>query len=150
MGRKHPVHLGKALANPRFHLRLSRHAAAEKNFLLRMAALGMAQCTQVAKHPLLGMLPNGAGVHDPHIRPFGSLAEAIAARGQHSADPFGVRFILLTAIRLHIGNGRPAPAVPIRLNLRAQLHLGLHLLLGDSCGFPVQWGSLQSNKNNAF
>ena len=98
MGRKHPVHLGKALANPRFHLGLPRHAAAEKNFLIRMPPLGMAQGTQVAKYPLLGVFPNRAGVDDNQIRALRLRLRVVAHFNEHSQHPLAVRFILLAAV----------------------------------------------------
>ena len=43
---------------------LLHHAAAQTDELLRVAALGVDQSTHVAQHPLLGVLPDGAGVDD--------------------------------------------------------------------------------------
>ena len=81
MGGEHPVYKGVAFFDALRHLGFSRHAAAEENLLLRMAALGVGQGSQVAEDPLLGVFPDGAGVHHHHVGPLRFLADGIAALG---------------------------------------------------------------------
>ena len=150
VGGKYAVHMGEALPEPLLHLRLACHAAAQENLLSRVAALGVGEGSQVAEYPLLGMLPDGAGVHHHQVGPLRALAEAIAAGGQKPPNSLGVRLILLAAISLYISRGRPALTVPICLNLGAQGKLRLHLVLGYHCGFPIQWGYLRCIKNHVF
>ena len=61
LGIEDPVHMGIALFQPLHHSPLAGHAAAQENLLLRVAAFGVLQRPQVAKDPLLGVLPDGAG-----------------------------------------------------------------------------------------
>ena len=49
VGGEHAVHMGEAGFDAADHLVLSCHAAAEENFLLRVAALGVGQGAQVAE-----------------------------------------------------------------------------------------------------
>ena len=64
MGAKDQVHVAIGLADLLGHMLLLHHAAAQTDELLRVAALGVDQSTHVAQHPLLGVLPDGAGVDD--------------------------------------------------------------------------------------
>ena len=113
MGGKHAVHVRIALFKPVLNLRLTGHAAAQKNFLPGMTALGMGQGSQIAEDPLIGVFPDGAGVHDHHVGSFGTVSKTVAAFGQHTPDSFGIGLILLTAVGFHIGHRRDAPAVPV-------------------------------------
>ncbi len=61
-----------------------------KIFLLRVAALGVSQRAQIAENPLLGVFPDGAGVHDDHIRAPGAADDGIAALGEEAPQLFGI------------------------------------------------------------
>ena len=62
------VHVVIALFDAVGHGGLPHHAAAEENFLPRMAALGVHEGADIAEHALLGVLTDGAGVQDDDIR----------------------------------------------------------------------------------
>ena len=66
----------------------ARHAATQENFLLRVAALGVGQCAQIAENPLLGVFPDGAGVHDDHICALGAADNGVAALGEKASQSF--------------------------------------------------------------
>ena len=82
VGGEHPVHMREAPLDPGDHLFLTGHAAAQEDFLPRVAALGVGQGAQVTENTLLGVLPDGAGIHHHHVRPFGLLGDGVAALGQ--------------------------------------------------------------------
>ena len=115
MGGKDAVHMDVALADFFRHGGLAHHAAAEENLLARMAALGVDQRAHVAQNPLLGVFPDGAGVDDNDVGPFLAVLHGVAALLQHTADAFGIGFVLLTAVGVHKGRGHNAgrfPALP--------------------------------------
>ncbi len=141
VGRENAVHIGEALFDPVGNLGLPRHAAAQEDSLLRMAALGVGQRPQVAENPLLGVLPDGAGIHHHHVGPFGALDDGIAALGQVAPQLFGVCLVLLAAIGLHIGRGCPALGLPIGRNFITEGKLRLQLLLVDDGGFCIHWAA---------
>ena len=64
VGAEDQVHVAIGLADLLGHMLLLHHAAAQTDELLRVAALGVDQSPHVAQHPLLGVLPDGAGVDD--------------------------------------------------------------------------------------
>ena len=140
VGRKNAVHIGEALFDPVGNLGLPRHAAAQEDSLLRMAALGMGR-PQVAENPLLGVLPDGAGIHHHHVGPFGALDDGIAALGQVAPQLFGVCLVLLAAIGLHIGGGRTAFGLPVGGNFITAGELGVQLGLRNDGGFGVHVGN---------
>ncbi len=105
VGGKHAVHVGVAVLDAVGDLGFSRHAAAQENFLLRVAALGVSQRAQIAENPLLGVFPDGAGVHDDHIRALGAADDGVAALGEEAPQLFGIGLVLLAAIGLYIGGG---------------------------------------------
>ena len=141
VGRENAVHIGEALFDPVGNLGLPRHAAAQEDSLLRMAALGVGQRPQVAENPLLGVLPDGAGIHHHHVGPFGALDDGIAALCQVAPQLFGVCLVLLAAIGLHIGRGCPALGLPIGRNFITEGKLRLQLLLVDDGGFCIHWAA---------
>ena len=113
MGGKNAVHMGVALLDAFGHLFLPGHAAAQEDLLPRMAALGMGQRPQIAEHPLLGMLPDGAGVHHHDVRPGGIVGEFAPHVPQHPQDVLAVGHVLLAAEGIH---------------QRAEGPVGVHLL----------------------
>ena len=137
MGGKDTVYMGIAFANPLHHLHLSSHAAAEKNLLLRVAALGVGQRPKIAEHPLLCVFPDGAGVHHHHIRSLGRVADGVAAFAEQSPDLLGICFILLAAVGLHIGGGNPVFVQPVLADFMTKGKLLLQLLLRNHCGFGI-------------
>ena len=104
--------MGEALFDPVGHHGLTCHAAAQEDLLSRMAALGVGQGTQVAENTLVGVFPDGAGVHYHHVRTLGFLADAVACLTQHTPDPLRIRLVLLTAVGLHIGHRGPTGLPP--------------------------------------
>ena len=69
LGAEHQVHVGEGLAQPLGHVLLPGHAAADADHLPRVAALGVGQGPHVAEHPVLGVFPDGAGVHSTRSAP---------------------------------------------------------------------------------
>ena len=141
MGGENPVHMGEALLNPVADLLFPCHAAAQEDFLLGMAALGVGQSPQIAEHPLLGVLPDGAGVHHHHIGPLGLLHHGVAAHGQISSQFFGVGFVLLAAVGLHIGGGGAPGPLPEGGDLIAEGKLAVQLRLRNDGGFCIHGDS---------
>ena len=137
MGGKHAIHVGKAPANTVGYLGLTSHAAAQKDLLLRVAALGMGQGPQIAKHPLLGVFPDGTGIQNHHIRSLGFRNNGIATLGEVSPDFFGIGLILLAAVGFHEGCGCAGLLLPKGRDFVAIGKLLLKLLLGDHGGFGV-------------
>ena len=129
--------MGIALLDAVRYLGFSRHAAAQEDFLFRVAALGVGQGAEVAEDPLLGVLPDGAGVHNHHVRPFGLAADCVAALDKIAPELFGVGFVLLTAVGLHIGHGGDAPVFPIGGDFITAGELRIQRFLGNDGGFGI-------------
>ena len=129
------------------HLGFACHAAAQENLLLRVAALGVGQCPQVAEHPLFGVLPDGAGVHHHHVRPFGIVHDLVAALDEIAPELFRVGFVLLTAIGLHIGGGGAAVLLPVGGDAVAEGELRSQLFRGDPGGFGIHKRSFDSARS---
>ena len=123
MGGKDAVHMDVALADFFRHGRLAHHAAAEENLLAGMAALGMDQGAYVAQNPLLRVFPDGAGVDDNDVGPFLAVLHGVAALLQHTADAFGIGFVLLTAVGVHKGRGHNAGRFPALADAAAEFLL---------------------------
>ena len=141
VGGKHAVHVGIAVPDAVGNLGFPRHTAAQENFLLRVAALGVGQCAQIAENPLLGVFPDGACVHDDHIRALGAADDGIAALGEKAPQLFGIGLVLLAAVGLHIGGGRTAFGLPVGGNFITAGELGVQLGLRNDGGFGVHVGN---------
>ena len=76
-------------------------AAAQADHLLRILLLGVGQGAQVAEHPVLRVLPDGAGVQEHQIGLLRVLGEGEAACLQHPHELLSVRHILLAAEGVH-------------------------------------------------
>ena len=77
------------------HVRLLRHAAADRDDLLGIARLGVRQRADVAEHARLGVLAHGAGVHDDDVGREFVLRKAEAHGAQIAAQLFAVGLVLL-------------------------------------------------------
>ena len=64
---KNPIYMAVTLLDFFRHMRFAHHAAADKNSLAGMAALGMHQRAEIAQHPLLGMFAHRAGIDDNQV-----------------------------------------------------------------------------------
>ena len=137
VGGEYAVHMGEALFDPVADGGLTRHAAAEEDLLPGMAALGVGQGAQIAEYTLIRVLPDGAGVHDDHIRTLGLLDDGIPGLGQVTPELFGVGFILLTAIGLHIGGGCYIFRLPVGSDLITIGELVIQLGFRNDSGFGV-------------
>ena len=138
MGGKNAVHIGIGLFDALNDGRLTHHAAAQENFLARMAALGMRQRADVAENALLGMLADGAGVQNDHVRALLGVGHAVAGGLQHTADAFGIGLVLLAAVGIDKGHGRDALRGPEFFDLTAKLRLKAKLLGRNDSGFCFQ------------
>ena len=102
------------------HMRLLRHAAADRDDLVGVARLGMRQRADVAEHARLGVLAHGAGVHDDDVGREFVLCEIKAHGAQITAQLFAVGLVLLAA-----AGGK------VRAQLRADIQLVLDVRFGD-------------------
>ena len=99
----------------------------------------MDQGPQVAQHPLLGVLPDGAGVQDDDPGLLLVLGEAEAHGLQIAPDALGVRLVLLAAVGVHKGQGPlPPGGVQVR-DLLAEGELAVHIRLGNGGGDSFHW-----------
>ena len=72
------IHMAVGFRDLLGHVGLLGHAAAQADELAGVAALHVDQRPQVAQHPLLRVLPDGAGVDDDHVGLLLVLGEAVA------------------------------------------------------------------------
>ena len=86
LGAEDQVHVAIGLADLLSHVLLLHHAAAQADELLRVAALGVDQGAHIAEHPLLGVLPDGAGVDDDDAGLLGVVGKAKAHPFQIAPD----------------------------------------------------------------
>ena len=129
--------MGVALFNAVRDLGFSRHAAAQEDFLLRVAALGVGQGAEIAENPLFRVLPDGAGVHNDHIRSLCLTAHGVAALGKIAPELFGVGLVLLTAVGLHIGYGSDVFFLPVGGDFITAGKLDIQLILRNHGGFGI-------------
>ena len=131
LGPEDQVHVAVGFPHPFRHPRLLGHAAAEDDHLLRVLLLGVGQNPQVPEHPLLRVLPDGAGVQQGQVRLPGVLCKGKAAGFQHAHDPLAVRHVLLAAKGLHAGPGVGPPGGEHRLDLLLKVPLAGNFRLRD-------------------
>ena len=110
----------------------------------------MGQGPQITEYPLLGVLPDGAGVHNDHVRPLGFLGDLIAALAQQAPEGLGVGFVLLAAVGLHIGLGGPPGLVPVIFNFITEGVLGLQLFLRNNGGFGSHENSSEKDTDSTI
>ena len=103
---KDQVHIGVAAAQFFHHLLLVGHAAAQPDDEARLFLLEALEGPHVAEHPLLGVLPHGAGVEEDQVGVLGPVAQAVADVHQHALDPLAVVDVLLAAVAVDEGQGR--------------------------------------------
>ena len=92
-------------------------------------------------NPLLGVLPDGAGVHDDHIRALGAADDGVAALGEEAPQLFGIGLVLLAAIGLHVGGGGASLCLPVGGDLITAGELGVQFGLRNDGGFGVHVGN---------
>ena len=120
VGIEHAVHMAVAGFDALGDGGLPHHAAAEENFLLRVAALGVHERADVAVHAVLRVLAHGAGVDDDAVRALLGVAHGVARRAQQPPDTFGVRLVLLAAVGVHKRQRRAAARAPVFCDARAE------------------------------
>ena len=103
---KDQVHIGVAAAQFFHHLLLVGHAAAQADDEARLFLFQALEGPHVAKHPLFGVLPHGAGVEEDQVGVLGVVAQAVADVHQDPLDPLAVVDVLLAAVAVDIGQGR--------------------------------------------
>ena len=101
----------------------------------------MSQRAQIAEDPLLGVFPDGAGVHDDHIRALGAADDGVAALGEEAPQLFGIGLVLLAAIGLHVGGGGASLCLPVGGDLITAGELGIQFGLRNNGGFGVHVGN---------
>ena len=109
LGAKDQVHMAVGFLDFLSHMGLLGHAAAQADELAGVAALHVDQRPQVTQHPLLGVLPDGAGVDDDDVGLLLVLGEAVAHLPKIAPDALGVGLILLAAVGVHKGEGGLGP-----------------------------------------
>ena len=138
MGAEHKIHMAVGLAELLGHPRFLSHAAAKADDLPRMGPLGMDQRPHVAKHPVLGVLSNGAGVDNDDVGGLLVVGKAAAHCRQIAPDMLRIGFVLLPAIGVHIGQRLAGPGGPGLLYFVAELPLPVDVGGGDAGGFSFQ------------
>ena len=103
MRSEHDVHHPEGVFELVLHRLLLGHAAAHGDDEVRIFGLVVGQRAHVSVDPLLGVLPDGAGVENDDIRLGGIGGEAVAA----VHEPAGVGFVLLAAVGVHQGEAGP-------------------------------------------
>ena len=136
LGAEDQIHVAVGGPDPSGGSLLLGHAAAQADGEIRIALLGVDQLAHHAKDLLLRVLPDGAGVDDNDLRPAGVLGEAAAHVPQHPHEPLAVRHVLLAAVGLDAGQGRPPGAGLVQLpQLLAEAKLPPDVLLADPLCF---------------
>ena len=103
---KDQIDIGIALAQLFYHMFLVGHAAAQADHQAALFLLQALQCTHIAEHALLGVLPHGAGVEEDEVCILGLIAQAVADIHQHALDALAIVDVLLTAIAVYKGQRR--------------------------------------------
>ena len=101
----------------------------------------MDQRAHVAEDPLLRVLADGAGVDDDDVGALVGVDDVIAHLHQHTPDQFGVGFILLAAVSIHIGQRLFGQLVVEGADLGAVFLLTLNVLSGDNRCFSLHGDS---------
>ena len=131
MGAEEQVHHREALFDLFGHPLLLGHAAAHRHDEIGIAALLMHQGPHIAIDPHFGMFPHGAGVEQHQVGLFRLMGEGKAHLGHHAPEYFAVRFILLAAVGVGAGHGRPPQLfLIILMDALAVLLLAQKFLLG--------------------
>ena len=112
------------------------HAAAHADDLVRVAALHVDQGSQVAQHPHLGVLPDGAGVDDNQVGLRLALGELVPHLAEVAPQPLRVGLVLLAAVGVYKGQGRLRPGGVDLGNLPAKRKLAVDVRLRDGGGSP--------------
>ena len=102
--------------------------------LLRVPPLPVDQRPHVAENPLLGVLPDGAGVDDDDPGFLLAGGEAEAHPLQIAPDALGVGFVLLAAVGVHKGQGLLGPLGGNLGDGLAVVQLDLDLFRGNDGG----------------
>ena len=135
VGVKDAVNVAIALFDALCHGRLPHHAAAEEDFLRRMAVFCVRQRADVSVDAVFGVLSDGAGIDDDAVRALLLVYDGVAAALQHPADALGIRLVLLAAIGIDHRTGRAPLRLPVRADFFTDLLLGAKLLRRDLNGF---------------
>ena len=119
------------------HMLLLGHAAAQADDLFRVAPLTVNQSAHVAQHPLLGVLPDGAGIDDDEVGIPVCVRHLIPHLGEHTPEQLGIRFVLLAAVSVHIGQGHLPSLCVEGTEFRAVLLLPADVLLRHHRGLSL-------------
>ena len=138
VGAEDQVHMPEGLPQFFRDVGLLSHAAAQADDLVGVFPLGVGQRAHIAQHPLLGVLPDGAGVDDDDRRLTLVLGESIPHLCQIPPDTLRIRLVLLTPVGVHIGQGSPVePGVEL-LYFGAVRPLPGDVVRGNPCRLPLQ------------
>ncbi len=138
LGAEHQIHMAVGFLNTLGDPLLLGHAAAKADDLLGVLLLGVGQNAQVSEHPLLGVLPDGAGVEDDEIRLLHILRQGEAALGQHPHELLPVGHILLAAEGIHAGPGMGLTGFKHAADLLLKVPLAGKVLCRDQYVFAFQ------------
>ena len=98
MGAENQSDKRKAVVDAVGDMLLLHHTAAQRDQNLRMLPLEIFQRADIAEHPVLRMLADGAGVEQNEVGVIGRIRKGKARFCQHTLDFFAVGDILLTAV----------------------------------------------------
>ena len=141
VGAEDQIHLPVGVLDLLRHVGLLGHAAAHADELAGLGPLGVHQRAQVAQHPLLGVLPDGAGVDDNQVGLRLALGELVPHLAEVAPQPLRVGLVLLAAVGVHKGQGRGRPGGEPLVELLAEIPLAVHVRGGNSGGLSIQAGS---------
>ena len=135
---EHQIHMAVGLAHLLGHLRPLRHAAAQADHLRRVGLLRVGQRTQIAVHPLLRVVADGAGVQHHHVRLGRIVGERTPHGPEHTHNVLAVGHVLLAAEGVH---QRPDGLAPLDVQILyffSKFPLAGHVRVRQDNVFPFQ------------
>ena len=145
MGAEHQVHVAVGFPHPLADPLLLGHAAAQGDDLLRVFLFRVGQDTQIAEHPLLRVLPDGAGVQNDQVCLLGVAGKGEAALLQHPHELLAVGHVLLAAEGVHAGHGVGLAGGKHGADLLLKVPLAVQVRLGDQYLFAFQKSFLRDS-----
>ena len=138
VGAEDQIHVGVGLLHPLGNPLLLGHAAAKTDDLLGVFLFRVGQGAQVAEDPVLGVLPDGAGVQNHQVRLRRVRCEGEAAALQHAHEFLAVGHVLLAAEGIHAGHRVGLTAFKHGPDFLFKRLLALQVLPAHQYLFPFQ------------
>ena len=141
VGPEDQVHVAEGLPELLHVVGLLHHAAAQAEDLAGVGLFLVDQGPHVAQHPLLGVLPDGAGIDDDDVGLGLLFGKAVAHLAEEAPDALRVGLVLLAPVGVHKGQGgRGQGGVPLP-DLGAEVPLPGNVVEVDPCGVLHEEGS---------